>query len=96
MKRSFVIAVCLTAALEAYAKCPKGSEPYQDMCVFDIQPQTSEAVKPSDEKPPEDKMPSYEREGVKVINEPSTAAEDEKQDKENADALAAGKKAAGL
>jgi hypothetical protein len=50
----------------------------------------------SDEKPPENKMPSYQREGITVIDAPNMAVEDEKQDAEKRAADAQGKKAAGL
>ncbi len=50
----------------------------------------------SDEKPPSDKMPSYQREGVNVVEVPNMAMEDAKADMEKADADAQGKKAAGI
>lgn len=39
----------------------------------------------SDEKPPEDKMPSWQREGVTVIDAPSTTAQDEEIDRAKAE-----------
>lgn len=50
----------------------------------------------SDEKPPSDKMPSYQREGVTVINAPNMADEDAKSDRDKIDANAEGRKSAGL
>jgi hypothetical protein len=50
----------------------------------------------SDEKPPSDKMPSYQREGITVIDAPNMAAEDTKADQEKIQADAQGKKSAGI
>jgi cytochrome b subunit of formate dehydrogenase len=50
----------------------------------------------SDEKPPTDKMPSWQREGIHVVEAPNMAYEDAKMDQERRDADAAGKKAAGI
>lgn len=76
--------------------CPKNSTPYQDTCVYDIQPEIAKPVQPSEEKPPTDKMPSYQREGVNVIMAQSMTMDDEKLDKEKTDAIREGKKAAGI
>lgn len=56
----------------------------------------TDAVKPSDEKPPSDKMPSYQREGIFIVNCPSTADADARADREKADAEAEGKRKAGI
>jgi len=50
----------------------------------------------SEEKPPSDKMPSYQREGITVINAPNMADEDAKSDRDRSDATAEGRKSAGL
>lgn len=76
--------------------CPKGSYEYNGGCEYDIQPEIAAPVKPSSEKPPSDKMPSYQREGVVLINAPSTADADAKADQEKAQATADGRRAAGL
>jgi hypothetical protein len=87
--------VLLAVPVSAVA-CPKGSFEYNGECAVDIQPITAEAVKPSDEKPPSDKMPSYQREGIKVIDAPNMAFEDAKADQDKRDADLDGKKAAGI
>jgi len=59
----------------------------------------NEATNPawvSDEKPPEDKMPSYQREGVTVVDAPSMADQDAKADREKIEADQQGKKSAGI
>lgn len=50
----------------------------------------------SDEKPPTDKMPSWQREGVIVVDRPRMAAQDEEDDLKKAAADKEGKKRAGL
>lgn len=50
----------------------------------------------SDEPPPQEKMPSYQREGVTIVNAPNMAAEDERMDKERLDAEQEGRKRAGI
>ncbi len=71
--------------VNAQAKdCPKGSYEYRGDCVLDIQPETAKSVQPSDEKPPKDKMPSYQREGVKVLMPDNLASRDEKANGEKA------------
>lgn len=64
--------------------------------MVDILPEIAKPVQPSDEKPPSDKMPSYQREGISVVTAPNTATEDEKADAEKRTADAEGKKAAGI
>lgn len=66
MKTLLALAVAFAVPSLAVA-CPKGSEPYNGNCVVDIQPEkdNTPSVKPvSNEAPPRDKMPSYEREGI--------------------------------
>lgn len=53
-------------------------------------------VKPSNEKPPSEKMPSYQREGVFIVNCPSTADADAREDQEKRDAISEGRRRAGL
>jgi hypothetical protein len=50
----------------------------------------------SDEKPPSDKMPSYQREGVTVVDAPSMAASDAQADLDRINAIRDGKRAAGI
>lgn len=52
----------------------------------------------SDEKPPTDKMPSWQREGITLCEKecPSKATQDENDDKKKAEAIKQGKKAAGI
>lgn len=76
--------------------CPKGSYEYRGDCEVDIQPEIAQPVKPSEERPPADKMPSYQREGVKTVDVPSMADEDSKNDLEKRSAEAQGKKSAGI
>jgi len=76
--------------------CPTGSYEYRGDCVVDIKPITAAPVKPSDEKPPTDKMPSYQREGVQIVDAPNMAFDDAKRDAEVRSADAEGKKAAGI
>lgn len=89
------IGVLLLAPTVAVA-CPTGMSEWNKECVVDIQPEIAPSVKPSDEKPPDDKMPSYQRADVKVIDVPSTATDDIKLDQEKAAADAEGKRAAGI
>jgi hypothetical protein len=49
--------------------CPKGSVEYNGACYVDPAPKDTVAVpevKPSAERPPDDKMPSYQRSDVHV------------------------------
>lgn len=77
-------------------KCPAGMSEWKGECTYDLVPELAKPVQPSDERPPSEKMPSYQREGVEVVKVTNTAAEDERLDQEKRDADAAGKKAAGL
>lgn len=57
--------------------CPKGTESFKDTCVsYDSQPYFGKPVEPSDEKPPSDKMPSYQREGVHALILPTVPEQD--------------------
>jgi len=76
--------------------CGKGQYVYRNECIDDIQPEIAQPVKPSDEKPPTDKMPSYQREGVTVVDAPNMAFEDSKADAEKRQAEADGKQMAGI
>lgn len=94
-----LLAVLLLLPTLAVAKsCPAGTTPYKDACVQDdAQPYLAEAVKPSDEKVPDDKMPSYQREGISISTTVTNmAAADEKADAEKRAADAEGKRAAGI
>lgn len=76
--------------------CGKNEYEYNGECVVDIKPITAAAVVPSDEKPPTDKMPSYQRADVHVVEAPSTMAEDARLDQEKFNAERDGKAAAGI
>jgi hypothetical protein len=94
MKSLFILLFISSIAMA----CDKGCTEYEGNCACDQKPiidNTPEA-KPSDEKPPSDKMPSYQREGIHADMPQSKITEDAKWDAENAKADAAGKKAAGL
>ena len=91
-----IILLVLAAVNVAAVECSTGTMKYQDVCVAELVPESAPAVKPSDEKPPKDKMPSYEREGVKAATPPSLAVQDSNQDQQRIEADHAGKKAAGL
>jgi hypothetical protein len=65
-----VFIVLLSASSVFAVTCPKGSSEWQGGCVVDIAPEVAPPVQPSDEKPPTDKMPSYEREGANVVTAP--------------------------
>lgn len=95
MKWLLVVLAVLPVSAEAL-NCGKGSYEYRGGCVLDIQPNIAPPVQPSEELPPSDKMPSYQREGVKLVDAPSTAAEDERMDQEKIEATKQGKKAAGI
>lgn len=96
MKMLFAVVFLVTCLIVAAFACEKNCFPYKGGCACDIEPETATPVKPSDEKPPSDKMPSYQREGVHVIDAPSMSDQDAKFDQEKRDAEAQGKKAAKL
>lgn len=87
----WVLIVLLLAA--PVLACPKDTTEYKGACYAEIEPQkdTTPSVVPSDEKPPKDKMPSYQREGVHA-DMPPVSKEDEDKNKASWE----GKKAAGL
>lgn len=91
-------ATILVASLTmvVHTACPTGQSEWQDGCVVDIQPEIAKPVEPSDEKPPADKMPSWQREGVTIVNAPSMTDEDTKADQENREANAQGMQRAGI
>jgi len=77
-----IVLICSIAILIAVlgvTGCPTGTVEYRGDCYADPKAETDNipSVKPSDERPPADKMPSYEREGIKAdpgirAAEPST------------------------
>lgn len=94
MRKIVIAAVLLSTGYVAYAGCPKGCEPHGDICACDAPGESTATVqtyKPSDERPPSDKMPSYQREGIHADMPPVSG-----QDQAKADATMAGRKAAGL
>jgi hypothetical protein len=74
-------ALILFLAVPAVADCPKGTTPYKEgVCTADIQPEAdmTPAVKPSNEKPPRNSQPAYERSDVKIIDiKPESTVDDE-------------------
>lgn len=75
--------------------CDKGCEKFKDTCVCnDATPYFGNPVQPSDEKPPSDKMPSWQREGFKVVGATNTLTSDENADKTKTQADREGKHAA--
>jgi hypothetical protein len=76
--------------------CDKGCYPYEGICACDQRPDTStvqgEEVQPSAEKPPDEKMPSYERPEVHADTPASEIAKDIAKDNEKKCATIAGKK----
>lgn len=85
-------------ALPLLLACDPGCEEHYGVCACDQKPvaDTTPPIQPSDEEPPKDKMPSYQREGVKADMPESLSAQDAKADMERAQADSEGKKAAGL
>jgi hypothetical protein len=77
--------------------CKSGYEPTDvpGVCV-ESQSSSMQASLVSDEKPPKDKMPSYEREGVKLIDAHDCTEDDRKTDLTTAQAERQGKKEAGI
>jgi hypothetical protein len=79
--------------------CPKGSTEWEGTCSQDIQPESAQVDQSkwvSDEKSPKDKMPSWQREGIHVVDAPNMTIQDAKEDAEKNDADIQGKRAAGL
>ena len=91
--------VILFASSVAFAACPKNQIEYEGTCA-DLPAPSEQALAPmiptSTEKPPSDKMPSYEREGINAVNPPSLAAKDMETDRNNRCADLKGKKSAKL
>ena len=92
----FVSVVALFAVVAM--GCPDGFTAYgKDVCVQDLKPEAAPDVyKVDDAKPPTDKMPSYQREGIVADMPPSCAAQDAKMDQERDQADKQGKKNAGI
>lgn len=96
---AFVVAVVVLPFLLAWDSfgCPAGSTEYEGVCAANLQAEkVVQTFVPSDEKPPSDKMPSYQREGVHADMPESTGCQDAKADSDKAQADGAGKRAAGL
>lgn len=76
--------------------CPTGTLAYEGVCAADPRPAVVavDYVKPSDEKPPTNKMPSYQREGIHADMPNSVAGADDIADRQKADAIIEGKKKA--
>lgn len=92
----WLLVVLLASITTASLACPKGASEWNGGCVYDLQPQLAEPVKPSDEVPPSNKMPSYQRADVNLVDAPNCAKEDERMDQEKKDADAEGKRRAKL
>ena len=95
-KKTVSLLFLTSSVFAAPVTCGKGSFEYRGECVVDIPPITAEAVLPSDEVPPKDKMPSWQREGITVIEAPNLADADAKADAEIRAANMEGKRAAGI
>lgn len=80
--------------------CPKGTVEYEGSCASMPSPDTSTLapmIPTSNEKPPSDKMPSYEREGIHVDEQKPCNDTDHKcSDQQQIDAGNQGKQAAGI
>ena len=80
MLKKYWLTVSLFFITSISFACADGTISYNGACYRDFKPIESDnipEVRPSDEKPPKDKMPSYEREGIKAdpgirAAEPST------------------------
>lgn len=93
--KKLILLLLLTPALAA--ACDKGCEKFKDTCVCqDATPYFGTPVQPSDEKVPDDKMPSYQREGMVLATVENTMTRDENADKAKAQADRDGKHAAGI
>ena len=86
----------LLIASLAQATCPKNCIEWQGNCACDAPRASVPSVEPSNEKPRRGQQPEWETGEVKVINAPSLQSQDLAEDKANAEADFAGKKAAGL
>ena len=106
--RTPLFAVSLFLALPASAlRCGPGCYPFRlenhkkevEVCACDAKPafeKDFKAVVPSNEKPPKSGMPSWQADGIKVIEERNLDKQDAKEDQEKIDADAEGKRRAGL
>ena len=93
MKTMLIVLLLGTSAMA----CDKGCSEYEGVCACDIAPaETAVSVKPSDEKPPRSGMPAWQDPSIHAMTPPSLVSDDEKQDLERMNAMAAGKKAAGI
>lgn len=92
---AFVVSVL---ALPFLLACDRNCEEHNGVCACFGTPEVveTEYAKPSDEEVPQDKMPSYQREGINAANPPSLVAWDEALDRAKAKAEQEGKDAAGL
>ena len=93
-----LITVLLFVSSLAVAACPPHTVEYNGGCYVDLpaEKDTTPSVQPLDEKPPSDKMPSYQRVGINALTPPSLAAQDARDDEEKSQADTQGKKSAGL
>ena len=94
--RETILSLLLLSVPATAVNCPKGSTEYGGVCASDQTPEGGPSAKPSDEKPPQDKMPSYEREGIKAATPPSLAPQIQAQMDAEKAADKAGKLAAGI
>ena len=91
----YLPAVLLLCSAPVFAiTCERGCSPFNDVCACDVQPELPYVVQPSSEKPPKDKMPSYQREGVIIIDEVNLSTTDAHADQEKAEANEEGRRAA--
>ena len=94
MKTMTLLISLVAASAQAFA-CKPGYVPTdtEGVCVEET---AQNPTWTSDEKPPEDKMPSWQREGIVLVNCPELSAQDIKADQERALADAQGKQMAGI
>ena len=77
--------------------CPKGTEEHEGACAALLAPYEGPGADiASKEKPPTDKMPSYQREGIHADMPESLKEADEEYDRKINRANMEGRKAAGL
>lgn len=84
------------AILAVAVVCGKGQYIYNNECQVDIQPEIAKPVQPSDEKPPSEKMPSYQRADIAIVTAPNLNDSDVNADKAKFQADIEGKQRAGL
>jgi len=95
-----IVLICSIAILIAVlgvTGCPTGTVEYRGDCYADPKAETDNipSVKPSDERPPSEKLPSYQRPGIHADEPQSLSAQDAKEDEQRHQADAEGKAAAG-